>query len=142
MVSAFFLAWFIVKRSIVDPVLILQKASQRIATGDLDVRVSPFLRGGELGELGNALEEMAGKLIEKRHRLEEFNNTLERRIDESVAEIRRKDQMLIQQSRFAAMGEMIHNIAHQWRQPLNKVGLIVQNLLYNYETGGLSPGKR
>ncbi|MBS4013039.1 MAG: tetratricopeptide repeat-containing sensor histidine kinase [Bacteroidetes bacterium] len=59
--------------------------------------------------------------------LARINAGLEDRIQEEINENRKKDVLLIQQSRQAAMGEMIANIAHQWRQPLNAVGLIIQN---------------
>jgi len=49
--------------------------------------------------------------------------------------LREKEQMLIQQSRQAAMGEMISNIAHQWRQPLNTLGLTIQQLKLYSEIG-------
>ena len=46
-----------------------------------------------------------------------------------AAQKREEQQMLmLQQSRFASMGEMIGNISHQWRQPLNALGLILQKL--------------
>lgn len=64
----------------------------------------------------------------QQHQLEEINSSLESRIESAVAEIRNKDNLLIQQSRLSAMSEMISNIAHQWRQPLNNIGLIVQGL--------------
>jgi C4-dicarboxylate-specific signal transduction histidine kinase len=67
-------------------------------------------------------------LADKQLLLEALNRTLEERIEVAVKELRQKDQALIQQNRFAAMGEMINNIAHQWRQPLNVISLIVQGL--------------
>jgi signal transduction histidine kinase len=61
-------------------------------------------------------------------RLRELNRTLETRVQEEVEQRRQKEKMLIQQSKNAAMGEMIGAIAHQWRQPLNALGLIIQDI--------------
>jgi signal transduction histidine kinase len=79
------------------------------------------------------------RLAVKHQELEDVNHSLEDRIATTLKEIREKDQMLIQQGRFAAMGEMISNISHQWRQPLNNVGLIIQNLQEMSVNGELSP---
>ena len=67
-------------------------------------------------------------LLTKQRELENLNFSLEDRIRKAVDELRQKDQVLIHQSRMAAMGEMIGNIAHQWRQPLNALGLVVANI--------------
>jgi signal transduction histidine kinase len=67
--------------------------------------------------------------------LEKLNEELENRIEERTAELHEKDQLLLLQSRQAAMGDMIGNIAHQWRQPLNALGLTVQQLLLIYDLG-------
>lgn len=67
--------------------------------------------------------------------LAQLNADLERRVIEEVQKNRSKDMMLTQQSRHAVMGEMISNIAHQWRQPLNAIGLIVQNIREAYLQG-------
>jgi PAS domain S-box-containing protein len=51
-----------------------------------------------------------------------------------VEELRQRELMLLQQNRQAAMGEMINNISHQWRQPLNTLGLIIQKLPICYDS--------
>ena len=67
--------------------------------------------------------------------LQALNETLEQRVKEETAQNMAQEHLLIQQSRHAAMGEMIGNIAHQWRQPLNTLGLIVQNIAMDYQEG-------
>lgn len=79
-----------------------------------------------------------GALAEKKRELEELNRSLETRIVQAVNELRQKDQILILQDRRAVMGEMINNIAHQWRQPLNSLGLYIQELPFAYEAGDFS----
>jgi signal transduction histidine kinase len=69
----------------------------------------------------------------RQQELRDLNRTLEQRIETEVAASRDKDGMLIQQSRQASMGEMIGNIAHQWRQPLNTLALLVQELEFEFE---------
>ncbi len=59
------------------------------------------------------------------------------RVNEEVEKGREKDHLLMQQSKLAAMGEMIGSIAHQWRQPLNTVGLIIQDIRTAHELGEL-----
>ena len=52
--------------------------------------------------------------------------TLQKRVQEKLEE---KDRMLVHQSKMAAMGEMIGNIAHQWRQPLSVVSIITSGMI-------------
>ena len=61
-------------------------------------------------------------------RLKIMNRDLESRVVEEVQKRQHQEQMLIQQSKLAAMGEMIGAIAHQWRQPLNTLAINIQDL--------------
>jgi PAS domain S-box-containing protein len=65
--------------------------------------------------------------------LHKLKENLQKQVNAAVQELRNKDHLLIKQSRQAAMGEMIGNIAHQWRQPLSAVAAIVQDIEDAYE---------
>ena len=74
-------------------------------------------------------------LAEKRRELEELNAYLEERVVKAVDELRQKDQIMILEYRQAVLGQLINNIAHQWRQPLNSLGLVIQQLPLYYQSG-------
>jgi signal transduction histidine kinase len=86
----------------------------------------------ELANLNNNLESL---IDTKTQELQELNSTLEIRIQEELAKNRDKDKQMIQQSRFAALGEMIGNIAHQWRQPLSAISSTASGTEVQMELG-------
>ena len=84
------------------------------------------------------LEAEREALLRSEENYRRLNETLEERIKQAVAELREKDRILIIQGRQAVMGELISNIAHQWRQPLNMLGLLAQELPATYKIGGFT----
>jgi signal transduction histidine kinase len=73
-----------------------------------------------------------GELAEEFNMMTEKLRVLTMELEQRITD---KEQMLIHQSRMAAVGEMIGYIAHQWRQPLNTLGLIVQELPIYFKRG-------
>lgn len=55
-------------------------------------------------------------------------NNLESEISKEVKGRLAQEQMLVQQSKLAAMGTMLGNIAHQWRQPISEISAILMNI--------------
>lgn len=96
---------------------------------DLENRVS--LRTIELSKLNSRLNKKSSEVTQ-------LNKSLESRVKNEIKKQQDQEQLLIQQSKLAAMGEMIANIAHQWRQPLNALSLVIQNINFSYETEDLN----
>ena len=62
--------------------------------------------------------------------LEELNESLEIKVQKEIEKNREKEQLLVQKSKFIALGEMISNIAHQWRQPLSELSSILMYIKF------------
>ena len=67
------------------------------------------------------IEEKNKQIYVAKELLEELNSTLEKRIEEEISKNTKQQIMLMHQSKLVQMGEMIENIAHQWRQPLAQI---------------------
>jgi len=104
-----------------------------------------FYGVNHIQQIGSAIEMMflswaladRVHLLQKEYvdKLSHLNETLTLKVNDALTEIRQKDQLFVQQSRLAALGEMIEQIAHQWRQPLNTLALINQDLYVKYKLG-------
>jgi len=69
--------------------------------------------------------------------LYKFYEELDKRVKDEIEKRRQKEQLLMHQSKLAALGEMLGNIAHQWRHPLTRLSLLIQNLEMAFNMGKL-----
>ena len=74
-------------------------------------------------------------ILYRQYILKEANKGLASAVKLKTAENLKQQQLLQEQSKLAAMGEMIGAIAHQWRQPLTALGLSIQNLEFDFIDG-------
>lgn len=115
---------------------ILERAKM---TGTYGYMLKPF----EDKELYSTIEmalykyEMEKMLKEKSEQLVDINKNLEKRVEEEIRERRRHEQLLMQQSKLTCMSDMISAIAHHWRQPINGIGIILQDIEDAYNFGEL-----
>jgi len=92
--------------------------------GDLERRLEKSASSDEL----NRLKEVMNKMLDR----------LEGRIVSEIKERTKQEQLLIQQSKLASMGNMIGNIAHQWRQPLSELSAVLMNMQVKKEHDDLN----
>lgn len=130
-IIALFMSSYLSKK--IDDILI---GTKKFANNELDYRIK-VTSTDEIGQLENSFNEMARKIEKLISQEKKLNTELEEKVIVETSKQKEQEQLLIQQTRLAAMGEMIGNIAHQWRQPLNALGLILQNLKFSYEIGEL-----
>ncbi|WP_368030515.1 PAS domain S-box protein [Arcobacter sp. s6] len=94
-------------------------------TAEVELKKHLEIKEKELEQLNLTLEQ---KVIEQTKQLQDLNKTLEQRVQEEIKKNEEKQKMLFWQSRMASLGQMLGNIAHQWRQPLTELNLTLFNM--------------
>lgn len=94
-------------------------------TKEVELKKNLEQKDKELKALNETLEQ---RVIEQTKQLQELNSTLEQRVIEEIKKNEEKQKILFWQSRMASLGQMLANIAHQWRQPLTELNLTMFNI--------------
>ncbi|WP_195804949.1 sensor histidine kinase [Aliarcobacter butzleri] len=78
------------------------------------------------------------ELKNTQRKLAELNLHLEERIKEELQKNHEQRAIMFQQAKLAEMGSMMNMIAHQWRQPLNNISLIVNTIIIKQKKDNLT----
>jgi len=114
-VMASFMGYLLIRGSIVKP---LESITNQIQQVELDENIEIVINDkSEIGLLANS-----------------FNIGI-RELTDARENERRNETLLMQQSKMAAMGEMLDAVAHQWKQPLNALSMYAELIKINYEDG-------
>ncbi len=89
-------------------------------------------------KLHNINEKLESKVSTRTQELNTLNSELEQRIEDELEKNRFQEIQLLEQAKFAQMGEMIGNIAHQWRQPLSILSSISSSMHLQLQLDKLS----
>lgn len=93
----------------------------------------------EIRDLGESLNYASTELARIEQELRELNLNLQAQVEMEVAKSREKDALLLQQARYQTLGELLVNISHHWRQPLNAIGATIQEQAWLIANGELPP---
>jgi len=127
-------------RTITNPIINLQKGIKELSSGNLGKQLEVYSKD-EIGELTMSFNDMSKELAKTdkikilntklkktyhqlkltKEEIEQLNSSLELKIEKEIDKNTKQQVIIMQQSKLAQMGEMIENIAHQWRQPLAQI---------------------
>ncbi|MGB5866659.1 MAG: response regulator [Arcobacteraceae bacterium] len=94
-----------------------------------------MINGLELGAVDYVTKPFEAKVLKARV---DAHVKLKRYQDELVNNIQEKENILMDQSKLATLGEMFENITHQWKQPLSIISMVSSTIKLEQETGTLN----
>jgi signal transduction histidine kinase len=86
----------------------------------------------------NLFNTMNDKIDSFSSELVELNETLEKRVEEESSRRLEQEALIVQQAKMAMVGEMMDAIAHQWKQPLAALSILVDDIDMQHKSGEIS----
>jgi two-component system NtrC family sensor kinase len=120
LVSSLILCLILLTRKLItQPVQTFLNHTRAVANGDW--KYVDSVPGDELGELGEAFNEMTQKLKAAREERDEWAATLETRVEVRTRKIQEMQSVLIRSEKLASLGELVAGIAHELNNPLTGI---------------------
>ncbi|MBI3950453.1 MAG: HAMP domain-containing protein [Acidobacteria bacterium] len=130
------LIWIMVYR----PVKQLITGTKRVAAGDLDYKIN-ISSCDEIGELAASFNRMTDELTQANDQLTDWAKTLESRVEQKTAELKRAHEQMIQVERMASIGKLAAIVAHEINNPLAGILTYAKLLLKKARNNGFASGE-
>jgi len=117
-------------RNLLRPITKLSNFAKKVTSGNYKIR-SKLNQRDEIGALSDDLNKMVTTI-------EENIDSLESKVNQKNIENSKQQKVLIQQNKLVAIGEMVGNIAHQWREPLSVISSSTSNMISNKKSNVLT----
>ena len=111
------LAGLLTWRMVLRPVQRLTLATERVAAGDLSVRM-PIGAHDEIGAMTRSWNTMVDQLDQARDELRRWSHTLEQRVEQKTAELGQAHQRMLLAEKMASLGKLAAIVAHEINNPL------------------------
>ena len=122
-------------KGILDRILRLVKVTDKISSGDYYIILKTNKDGDELDKLSESVNEMATNLQSSKIKLMDYNKDLEEQVEKRTTELyntledlKKIQQQIIQSEKLAAVGQLVTGIAHEINTPLGAINSSVGNL--------------
>lgn len=117
LVGVSLLIWVFVMRVVGRPIRTLRAATDMLKAGDLGFQIAPASQD-EIGELAGSFNQMSLQLRQANEEITAWARTLEERVDQKSAELKKAHDQILHVEKMATIGKMAAVVAHEVNNPL------------------------
>jgi len=132
-----FLIWYAVRVVVHKPLAQLRAGTDRLASGELGFHLSVGSENDEVGLLAASFNTMSDQLLDARREITGWTHTLEERVEQKTAELRRAHDQMLKVERMVSIGKLAAVVAHEVNNPLAGI-LTYAKLLRKWTANGIT----